>query len=1594
MSLDVSRSVLAVALVSAIVGATGSLWGVEPSRLASERMPDGRIRLSWPSALGTARLESSDHLGSAAQWRPAGETPVTSGATTSAEVSSLAGRERYFRVRWGETTRTTVVEVSPALGEVGVSSRREVIVRFSAPVSAIDEGGGVPLKATYAGRTLLSRVAPSSDGTTATLFFLEDLPASARIRVSLVGDLLKNASGERLDGDGDGVSGGTFETWFETAGTTPVPNTEVVGHVYASERRSDGANQPLQGVTVTVDGAEETLRAVTDTNGFFRLNPAPSGRFFVHVDGRTAPGSQWPGGAYYPYVGKAWSALPGRTNQAGGDGLIFLPLVPADALTVVDANAPTTVRFASSLVGTNPVMAEVAVVVEANALVSDSGARGGRVGIVPVPPDRLPEALPPGLKLPLVITVQTDGASNFDVPARVRFPNLPDPVTGHVLPPGAKSALWSFNHDTGRWEVQGPMTVTADGRFVESDPGVGIRQPGWHGSAPGSSGGGGGPQPDPPPCGDGQSPSNCQPRPGWDPTEHYNGCGPEGADALVPDNPNGNCATFYDACKAHDIGYSTCNKPKDQTDLEFLANMRAACECVLRSGDPLGYAKCLALAEAYYQAVSNGGGGAYDAAQSDACVCDCQPSSASPSLLGLARSGDGVAAADFSEASVRGPRTSSTGAPANSDSNAAMGLHAYAVVDVASGEVVVRGTMGSSGIPQGTLILAPDRDYDFQVLQLSTLDEGYLRFHTPGSGERFLIPPVTVRKPASWDMDLDGLHDLGEWVLGTNPNDADTDHDGIRDGAEVVQGFDPADGTPLRTGIVASVATQGPALDVALSGQQVVVAEGSAGVSIFDVRDALNPVRVVQVPLAGPARAVACDGAWAAVAVGGSLGGVALVDLESPAGPRLARHIHLGAEANAVAFGRGFVFVGLDNGSVVEVEVTTGIVGRRVSLGSAISDLWFEGEHGYALRNQNLEVLGNQDGLKSLGRVDAPGLTGSPIRRLRLSGGDGQLYAADLAGFSVFDIRADPTRPRAIASHVTSQRGWKQIVPTGSGLGLAAVGTASNSDGNHDIDLYDLRPSGTNAVYRATLATPGLAGALAVYNGLAYVADGDRGLQVVNFLAADTLGQPPQITLVPSFRLDPAPVAEAGSWAALGAQVLDDVQVARVEFYLDDALIGIDGGYPFAASFVVPSDGVFRVRARAIDTGGNATWSRELSVQVAPDATSPVVRRKSPEIGARDVAEIRAYVSEPLDPATLVGTAFFVISAGPDGALGTADDEPLRGGARSFDNNSLVASLRFGAPLPLGSYRVVLTSAIKDRAGNPLAERSWDFQVVDANAWRGGASSDWKDPANWGDGHVPLPNENVWVQTTSGQPLVWNGPKLSVRHLEIFGEVTLQNPDLAASEGIEVRGVLKFSGGRVANSTVRVMEAGSLRLSGAVLLERLKIEGLAQADQYETVRLMGGLDLTGGTLRIPGGRLEILDTQTIEGGTVELLGSGAWSYLGIPAQKILTLSATTVLRGGPGWVQGEGTLRNLGTIRADVKGLSLRLWSGALENLGVVEAKDGGTIDLAGQWGGGGQVNPETGTIILGGTFHPGSAQWGLSASAGAMRIAGDMDLQ
>lgn len=413
------------------------------------------------------------------------------GGVGASDVLALADLILAFGIE-EEIPLLSVYQTTPQMGESDVAVTRETVMQFSLPLAEGQVLTNDNFYALFSGRKITTRIELSSDRLNATLFYLEQLPANARIRVVFDPEGLVDFKGRDLDLDDDGKEGGIAIVDFNTVSTQALPGTAIGGFVYAAELSPGDVNVPLQGVVIEVVGAEETLRTTTSADGSFLLDPSPAGRFFVNIDGRPVTGG-FPDGDYYPFVGKAWKAQAGRKdNLVNGTGEIFLPLIKNGTLSTVSQTEETMIGFPQAILDESPELEGVEVMIPANSLFSENGVRGGRVGIAPVPPDRIPEPLPEGLNLPLVITVQTDGPQNFDRPASVKFPNVADPVTGEKLRAGSKSALWSFNHDSGLWEIGGPMTVSDDGLFVTSDPGVGIRQPGWHGTLPGTSNPGGG----------------------------------------------------------------------------------------------------------------------------------------------------------------------------------------------------------------------------------------------------------------------------------------------------------------------------------------------------------------------------------------------------------------------------------------------------------------------------------------------------------------------------------------------------------------------------------------------------------------------------------------------------------------------------------------------------------------------------------------------------------------------------------------------------------------------------------------------------------------------------------------------------------------------------------------------------------------------------------------------------------------------------------------------------------------------------------------------------------------------------------------------
>lgn len=1355
---------------------------------------------------------------------------------------------------------------SPDAGAAGVAVTRETVIHFTIPLAPATTLTTQQLRATFGGNSLLTRVELSGDRKKATLFYLEPLPSNARIEVSLDGTGLTDLLGRAFDGDGDGVAGGTFRTHFETLSITPVTSTAIVGRVFASE---PGAGQqgaptdvPLAGVTITVDGAEQTLRAVTDAQGNFTLDPCPAGTFFVQIDGRTSPQSDYPNGDYYPVVGKEWFAIAGRNdNLAGETGEIFLPCICQGTLQTTSPTVPTLIEFPPDVVTQFPELAGTEINVPANSLFANDGTRGGRVGIAPVAPQRLPSPLPPGLDLPLVITVQTDGGTNFDQPVPLCLPNLPDPDTGVPLPPGAQSALWSFNHDLGDWEVVGPMRVTADGLFVKTDPGVGIRQPGWHGSRPGSQASGNtrGTQ-----CGRGTPADQAKM-----------------ADLVRAGEAMANTAVDFTAATADVLGFVAdragaatgvlpffqgvgiikssyqCldwESPRELSDrilscagagvdiasvvVSFAIAANPASVALATASTALFVASTALDAAGLYNDLQsidtalNGSGGADGIRQKlENCVesrTHVAPAKRQQTRQRVVQAADRVTAAAMqaqTEIQIQVPiyqeaqqfrqeaspeamqvlSQSSAGNPTAglnesewrhwtgrardmatrletlsrrpplprvldnfvrnfNDYNRDIGPALYPPPTT----IVVTGLpvppspppppgpsfclLESTGFeqrfkshPSGriSVIVSPGRVYRLYAYEPANNRIAFSMVYGAPNGRLERIPDLPMRDclpqarifgaltiAADPDTDGDGLIDRAERIVGTLINNPDSDGDGVNDFAEVQQGSDPTQGLLVQQGLIANVPTTGSCEDICAVNNLAVTANGVSGVSVYNIFSGLNPSRIAQVDTPGSAVAVACSGNL--VAVADYSAGLVIIDLSDPENIGIARQVLLSSPAIAVAVSGPTAYVGTSNGRVIAVDMPTGSVLESLFLSSSpLQDLFVYQETLYALQSGSLHALPLDAGVLAVADTEgAPGGTGAGGRRLRLFGGNGTVYSTWRQGFNIFDVATDPNAPLHLQNVSTGQQGWKQIVANGSGLGLAAVGINSTNDGPHHLDIYDLGADGRGSAFLTTLNTPGLAAAVSVYNGLAYIADSWSGLSVINYRAFDTAGNPPTAQFESNFDLVAAQIEE-GKLLRLTAVVTDDIQVKNVRFFVDGNQVLLDGNFPFVLRTIVPSLAEateIDVEAVAEDTGGNTGTTGVLTLTITPDAVAPDVIAFSPVNNSLHVSldSLRVVFSESILESTLT-SGITVTEEGPDDIHGTADDVQI-GGNVSYREDSFSAFFTPAEPLDGGGYRIHVATTVTDIAGNALtAAAESDFRIAsDTDTDGDGLPDDWE----------------------------------------------------------------------------------------------------------------------------------------------------------------------------------------------------------------------------------------------------------------------------
>lgn len=558
----------------------------------------------------------------------------------------------------------------------------------------------------------------------------------------------------------------------------------------------------------------------------------------------------------------------------------------------------------------------------------------------------------------------------------------------------------------------------------------------------------------------------------------------------------------------------------------------------------------------------------------------------------------------------------------------------YAVENLETSQVVRRGTTTAAGFSANSLILAPETHYRVWLLRANDGHIGFQEFKTGQAGQRFTIPQIVLGFPIAPDSDGDGLSDDAEFVLGTDPANTDSNGDGIPDGAALKLGLDP--GLLSQDRIVGSALTDGTAVDVCAVNDIAIVADSAAGVTVFNVFNRMAPIRIAQVDTPGNATAVTCSGNL--VAVADAQAGLAVIDIADPPNARIVRQVNIsdlgGGKARCVAAVSDLAFVGTDTGWLSMVELGSGIVLDQIDLGAAVEDLATEGDVLYAFSADRLNVIPLFLGpLKVYGSAPATGEKPSPRGRIFVGGGVAYLTFAN--GYMAFDVQ-NREAPGLLLDGRGQFFGWHQLVLDGSRYGLAPGGVATVG-----LFRYAITNATSPASYETTIETPGSPVAVALYNGLAYMAAGASGLHVVNYKAIDLGRQPPTGQLLVSVTNG---FVTEGQRILLRADVRDDVQLRNVRFFVNGSPYLTDGNFPFEVGWRAPARGrgkTVTFSATATDTGGNETNLNSLTLTILPDLVSPYVTISGPGNGTEYVKDddiriiVRTFDENGVDPGTL-----------------------------------------------------------------------------------------------------------------------------------------------------------------------------------------------------------------------------------------------------------------------------------------------------------------------------------------------------------------------
>ncbi|WP_419580402.1 Ig-like domain-containing protein [Stieleria magnilauensis] len=1253
----------------------------------------------------------------------------------------------------------TITHVTPAAGSSDVGSTYRPQVFFSRPVNV----GSLNATNFYAtdttGTKIPARIVPAADGRFAWLFFNQPLPSASTVTVHVVGDTILAADGgQPLDADGNGTAGGTFSYRFTTVSLVPLAGTSLSGRVYdpgvdlkpmtfddfragpdgALHTADDIFLNPLAGVKVFILGLENQS-VTTDAQGYFSFASVPAGNIKLAIDGRTATNA--PAGFYFPEMVMDLEILVGQANTVMGtmgtraqreanlDRLeTYLPRIKSSILQSVSDSAATTIGVdAESAPNLTPQQRQyLQLEIQPASLIGPDGQpiTGGQVGISAVPPELVRDMLPAGLlQHTFDITIQAPDAAAFATPLQITFPNVFNAA------PGTKLNFLSFDHTTGRLVIEGTATVSEDGLSVTSDPGTGITKPGWHGLTP--------------PITQPKKPDDCTPFRGYN---AYIVCAKAYFSTFVSNFKNtfnyasskraaeaarDACVKVAELCAGGGSSGGTdgnapppfelntesqSNLPISDPLLQLIANMRAIQDSIQTDLD-----LSQDIANQIEQLIGN--------AQSEAELTQQQRDQLATLESNLIALFEGQTPAE--RFAARMAEYEDLLFDADLELQHFVSEKYFYYLENLDNGFVIRGTTERDGSITD-IALQPNSHYLLRLVGASSFQVRETIVITASSGESTSICFRPIVVDSSVDSDFDGLTDLVESIIGTNPTNADSDLDGISDRAEIEQGLDPLSGLAFPTGVVASLLIQGEATEIRLVGsvldtgdQMAYVATGSYGLAIIDVSQLQMPVVVSQLMLNGNALDLDISPSQNLAAVATGIYGIQIVDVAAATSPTLLQSVPLPGGATRVEIYDGLIYAGSPQSDRLHIiDLATGELLESITIGGGIVDLAREGSLLYALTgNQQLRAIDISHfsavvrGSLTLPQAGRKVFVGNGVAYIGADPGFGQ-------GFMTANV-ADPDNLILLSDVDANNIAGTAIVANGSGLGISVGDLGFGVDSVlHVVDVSD--PTNTSA-FVTQYSLPSDPRSVALGAGIAFVANGVNGLQVVNYRSFDNLGQAPVISIS-------SPVQDIDGGAAgiqivegtsipIQVSITDDVQVRNVELLVNGQVVQNDVAFPFDFIAIAPAlaggPSSVSIQVRAIDTGGNTSLSNILSYDLVADSIAPSVVGTTPQSGQKVffTPSIDVRFDEPLNTALVNAGGVSLIFLGADGVVGGGDDQTVP--LRSVESRVLGRRLSIYPAnlLDTGNYQVTLDpSIVADRAGNHLAAPfSFEFTIRPAS---------------------------------------------------------------------------------------------------------------------------------------------------------------------------------------------------------------------------------------------------------------------------------------